>query len=472
MTPAETLHCDQAIFTSVRGPMGEGYRIIAASRGLRSDEKQAITRLSPSHEALCWQPAGDADEVSQYAAAFYPLPTGRLCVAYSCYAGAEHTARGGHRVYTHNVVFDEQEFPRCSFNPFHVLRAMTAEGLTVPKLTPGAVLPEVLLPVNTKVAPRTASFTASLDAPHRRYVLQRLFDEHTLIVPVQDGWLESTEVLLMGVPGPMRARLSFGAGLRFSLGRCHRLHLFCDEKGAARSRIAGQPVEYVDGTVTPPVGSVSEWLAFVDRHWSRTDCNVLARRTSRPFTDLTHASRERIGKLYNAIDATPLTASLDLLSLAADHIRARSADVEDEIRRELLAETQRTLQERLTTIRWHDTQPFWPRLVVFWRQTDAAFAQPLIEAALRSLVKEDPLTTAEAAIDVASCLPSAVDRVRHERLIDEVLTRLAAYLPADADHERLAKLCSRWQSVRPGHPALRKLVERGSAAQTAGPTSR
>ena len=472
MTPAETIHCDQAIFTSVRGPMGEGYRIIAASRGLRSEEKQAITRMSPSHEALCWQPTGGADEALQYAVAYYPLPTGRLCVAYSCYAGAEHTARGGHRVYTHNVIFDELDFPWCGFNPFHVLRAMAAEGLTVPKLTPGAVLPEVLLPINTNVAPRTASFIASLDSPHRRYVLQRLFDEHTLIVPVQDGWLESAEVLLMGVPGPMRARVSFGAGLRFSLGRCHRLHLFCDEKGAARSRIAGQPVEYLDGTVTPPDGSASEWLVFVDRHWSRADCTVLARRTSRPFTDLTHAARERIGKLYNAIDAAPLTASLDLLSLAADHIRARSADVEDEIRRELLAETQRILHERLTNIRWQDAQPFWPRLVAFWRQTDAAFAQPLIEAALRSLVKEDPLTIAETAIDVASNLPSAIDRDRHERLIDEVLTRVAAHLPADADHKRLAKLCSRWQSVRPGHPALRRLVERGSAAQTAGPTSR
>jgi hypothetical protein len=472
MTPAETIHCDQAIFTSVRGPMGEGYRIIAASRGLRSEEKQAITRLSPSHEALCWQPASGGDETPRYAVAFYSLPAGRLCVAYSCYAGAEHTARGGHRVYTHNVIFDEQEFPRCGFNPFHVLRAMVAEGLTVPKLTPGAVLPELLLPINTNVAPRTASLTVSLDSPHRRYVLQRLFDEHTLIVPVQDGWLESTEVLLMGIPGPMRARVSFGAGLRFSLGRCHRLHLFCDEKGAARSRIAGQPVEYLDGTVTPPDGSVSAWLAFVDRHWSRSDCAVLARRTSRPFTDLTPAARDRIGKLYNAMDAVPLTASLDLLSLAADHIRARSADVEDEIRRELLAETQRTLQERLTNIRWHDAHPLWSRLVAFWRQTDVAFAQPLIEAALRSLVKEDPLTAAEAAIDVASCLPSTVDRDRHERLVDEVLTRVAAHLPADADPERLAKLCSRWQFVRPGHPTLRKLVERGSTAQTAGPTSR
>lgn len=472
MTPAVTLQCDQAIFTSIRGPMGEGYRIIAASRGLRPEEKQAITRLSPSHEALCWKPAGGGDDATRYAAAFYTLPTSRLCVAFSRYAGAEHTARGGHRVYTHNVVFDEQDFPQCGFNPFHVVRAMATAGLTVPRLTHGAVLPEVSLPINTNVAPRKAPFTASFDSPHRRYILQRLLDEQALIVPVQDGWLESTEALLMGVPGPMRAKISFGAGLRFSLGRRHRLHLLCDKNGAARSRIAGQPVEYLDRTVIPQDGMTSAWIAFVDRHWIRADCAGLAHRTSRPFTDLTHAGRERIGSLYNTIDAIPLTASLDLLSLAAEHIRVSSAGVEDEIRMELVVETQRILQERLTNIRWHDAQPLWPRLVVYWRQTDTVFAQPLIEAVVRSLLKEDPLTAAEAALEVAAHLPSAIDRDRNERLIDEVLNRVVSHMPMDAEPDRLARLCTRWQSIRPAHPALRKLVERCSPAPTASPASR
>ena len=83
-----TLTCDQAIFTSIRTPMGEGYRIIAASRGLRPEEKQAITRSSPSHDSLCW-PAdkGTEETENRYGAAFYPLPTGRFCVALSCYGG-------------------------------------------------------------------------------------------------------------------------------------------------------------------------------------------------------------------------------------------------------------------------------------------------------------------------------------------------------------------------------------------------
>ena len=54
---ATLLTCDQAIFTSIRTPMGEGYRVIAASRGVRPNEKQSITRNSPSHDSLCVAPS-------------------------------------------------------------------------------------------------------------------------------------------------------------------------------------------------------------------------------------------------------------------------------------------------------------------------------------------------------------------------------------------------------------------------------
>ena len=108
-----TLTCDHAIFTSIRTPMGEGYRIVSASRGLRGDEKQAITRFSPSHEGLCIAEKPTTDVAGAEGVAFYPLPSGRLCVAASCRAGAEHTGRGGQRVYTYNVVFDTEDFSRC-----------------------------------------------------------------------------------------------------------------------------------------------------------------------------------------------------------------------------------------------------------------------------------------------------------------------------------------------------------------------
>ena len=97
-----TVHADQVIFTSIRSPTGEGYRIGAASPGVRSDEKRMIMQRSPSHASLC------DESPTAVACSFYRLSTGRHCVASSRYAGVEHTGRGGQRVYTHLVLLDDE----------------------------------------------------------------------------------------------------------------------------------------------------------------------------------------------------------------------------------------------------------------------------------------------------------------------------------------------------------------------------
>ncbi len=86
---------DQAVFTSVRSPTGEGYRLVAASAGVRAEEKVEITRRSPSHDNLCGSGAGAVGLSS------YLLSSGRHCVGYVCHAGCEHTA-GGHGQYYDN----------------------------------------------------------------------------------------------------------------------------------------------------------------------------------------------------------------------------------------------------------------------------------------------------------------------------------------------------------------------------------
>ena len=209
--------------------MGEGYRIIAASRGLKPAEKQTITRLSPSHDALCRLPesptqrgvrgagsgflacaprtagqtlsesAGDRTDEIRMAAAFYVLPTGRLCAAYTCHAGAEHTGRGGQRVYTHNAIFNADEFALCGYNPCNVFRAMHAAGLTTPQLTPTQTLPEIQLRVEQ--GSPLQGFDA-LTPDMMPFILQALLNEQCMIVNTIDGWLDSAEALLISLPGP------------------------------------------------------------------------------------------------------------------------------------------------------------------------------------------------------------------------------------------------------------------------------
>jgi hypothetical protein len=536
-TTANTVTCDQAIFTSVRGPMGEGYRIIAASRGLKPEEKQTITRFSPSHDALC-RPAGAADGAnlgagtrqephvgahrhatlaaavatrpriqrpsdalipraqlsppadpvpgeengSICAVSFYALPTGRLCVAYSRNAGAEHTGRGGQRVYTISVVMAANRFADFGFDPFQVVRAMEDAGLTEPQLKPSNALPEVEL----QSPPHRTTAIHDVTVRHRHTpILAALLGNEGVVVNVGGGWLQSAEALMLSLPAPMRAAVGFSAGLRFSTGRAHRLQLLADENHTAKTRCAGQPMRYVDieshanGSEDLPAADPAEtpcpaWLAFVDRHWRTGNLAGLARRTSRPFTDVTAPAIERIGRMYNHIDAFPQAATPEVLTTAADHLQAATGGVEDEIRSELVACAQDELSKRYQAGPWSEIAPDWPRLVQLWRASahGASFVEPLIARAVRRGLADAPLDTAEATLLITDNPPATADLTAHEVLLGEVVRRLAEWIAAKRQavglpeqhpgpelHQRARCLSARWQSVGPRSPAFRTALD-------------
>ncbi len=461
-----TISCDQAIFTSVRGPMGEGYRIIAASRGLKSDEKRSITRCSPSHDALC-VPEGETSDGDAIGSAFYVLPTGRLCVAFSFHAGGEHTGRGGQRVYTHNVVFAESEFARIAYNPFAVVRAMQSAGLETPQLTPGATLPTIELPIDPASSPSFKPNNISLLLSLGRCtVLRHLMECRTVALQLPRAWTEWCEALLLGIPGPMRAKFSFGAGLRFSVGRGHSIQVFSDTRKTAAARSSAQGMCFVDGGTSDAVPE-SAWFAFVDRHWSGGELNELRRRTSRPFADCSPESRERIGRLYSATDAIPQTDSAQIITHMTRALVELGQDVEREIRLELCDAAKRTLLDRMASARWTSVQPLWNPLLSLWRRgkeaTELAFS--IIAQALRSAAKDDPLSTAEAALDLTQNAPASPSDSSLEALFQEMLTKLASEITTLAEdaHPRLSQIVRRWEALRPTCPAVARLVEQCAA---------
>lgn len=492
-----TLTCDQAIFTSVRTPMGEGYRIIAASRGLRAEEKQTITRSSPSHDSLCWLSDEAADT---WGVAFYPLPSERLCVGLSYFAGAEHTGRGGQRVYTHNIVFDKDDFPKCAYNPFTVVRAMIKAELTSPQLKPPAILPELELSINDAMLETTGQGAAPDDpsvpvdqaspslAPDLRgalsaawcgHVLSALMDERSLIVNLTGGWTDTAETLFMGLPGPMRTDVSFSAGLRFSVGRCYRLALLHDDHGVTKSRITGRPLEYVDPAAKDkPDTPALAWLSFVQRHWGKGDMANLARRTSLAFPDFSLAGCERVGRLYNRIDALPQTDTAELLSAVAEDLGIPEREVETDILAELLVEAQRMLADRLGKMAWDEVRPHWPTLCTLTRKSTEArlFVQPLIEQAVLVATREHPLVGAQAALDLPPSAPASPTwpgttepKVGPGMVADGALTSVAEWAEGatDANLEKhrskepdLDDLVAKWRSARPQCPIVQRIHQR------------
>lgn len=468
-----SLVCDQAIFTSIRTPTGEGYRIIAASRGLRPDEKQKITRSSPSHDSLCAPPAGDKDgSPGPHGAAFYPLPSARICVAFSCYAGAEHTGRGGQRVYTHNVVLAPEELARCGWNPFALLRAMGEAGVATPQLKPPTVLPELTLALPDGIGQANhLTLNPALSTPWRCCILDGLLDGGSFVVNLTDGWIESGEVLFMGLPAPLRSNMSFSGGLRFSIGRSHRLSLLRDDQGITKSRVAGKPLRYIDPASMPqPETPRSGWVSFVERHWGRQDLAKLAQRTSQDFRDTTPTGCERIGRLYDAIDRAADIKTPALLALASEHLNEPNDDVVANLAAELAVTVQAELLARFPKLSWDEVHRYWHALCDIWRASEEGyrFAQPLIDRALAVAAEHGSVFAAEAALELARSAPAHADATTMSALFDRVLTRAAESAPLDShrDRDTLRRLFEQWRRVRPQCPIVARFGERLHAVTT------
>jgi hypothetical protein len=401
-------------------------------------------------------------------AAFYALPGGRYCVALSRHAGAEHTGRGGQRVYTHNLILSDKDLAKCGFNPFAVIRAMEKAPIELPKVASGTAIPAFELTIDDAVVARpggAVGHTISSDA--RSAALDLFLDGKPLVVDVAGDWISWAEALILAAPVPLRLELSFAAGIKFSTGRGHTLHLIRDEKNAAQGRVSAQGIAFI-GSKTAAAAAHSQWASMVERHWSAGDLRGLARRTSRFYEDCSMAARERLAELFNHIDLLSKTESGAILDLVFRTLNAPNTGGEGEVRRELRDAAQQQLKSRFANSVWQQSKPLWPRLVEFWRNggAAAAFVQPLVGEALMAAARSEPVAAAEMAISVAQA-PGGADRNTHEMLLQQFFTRLTvahASLPSDAI-DRLAAIMQRWRTVRPTCPAVAQLCERPAPAQ-------
>ncbi|MFQ5495248.1 MAG: hypothetical protein ACE5EX_07680, partial [Phycisphaerae bacterium] len=433
-------------------------------------EKRTITRYSPSQNALCH--AGSAAEDATPpapGAAFYPLPSGRLCVAVSCSAGSEPTGRGGQRVYTHNVVFDREAFARCHYNPFAVVRAMAEAGLTRPELTPPPVLDELELNLSDQAMTTPNDETASMLSPAWCcHLLDGLLAGRSMVVHLAATWMHVAETVLMGVPGPRRIELSFGAGLRFSVGRCHRLSILRDDGGKCRMRIAGKPVQYIDATRDEPAPApASSWFAFVQRLWRQGDLTRLGRRTSLPFGDASDAALERIGRLYNDTDAIPDTPVAGLLATVAERVRHPREDIEADIAAEFIVRAQQDLLVRLEGVTGTDARKHWNTLCEVSRESveGRLFAQPLLETMLAAARSDHPLVALEMALKLVRSSSQPHAECDHQTLLDALLAEVAEWADSAKDDEldALPRLVERWRDLRPSCAIVDRLHRRCEA---------
>ncbi|MFH0982964.1 MAG: hypothetical protein V2A79_15700 [Planctomycetota bacterium] len=391
---------DQAVFTSVRTPMSEGYRLIAASAGLTAAEKTEIAKRSPSHDGLC----GSDDRAT--AVAFYKLPGGRLCVALSRTAGLEPSGRGGLRVYTWAFVFDSSSFDAFAYDPFNVLRAAEACGLGAPELKPEETLPVVQLSTNRSPGMNeTAAAISGVGVDWLSYVLQAAYQGQRVILAGEEDARGVIEAALLGLPRSMRQDVSFACGLKFSIGRGFTLIGVTGDMTATERIIRGHPLTLVrpQAAAPPPPYDRSEWPRMVAEYWTEAAYEELQEFTGQEFPDCTLSALERIAALRKDTSRASVAGPAELLALAErrlTHVRT------DPLERRLLADLLGTIRLRLEQVWTGATEveltAAWPTLVACAAKSPQAFrfAVPLIGSILRRLAATAPTTALERALDV------------------------------------------------------------------------
>jgi len=249
--------------------MGQGYRLIAASAGVRAEERIEITQRSPSHDSLC---DGSPEAVGLLS---YPLADGRHCVACCLHAGVEHTARGGLRVYTHILILDAADFAALDADPVPIHDALLAylrkEG---PMLKSPPALPPLTLSIPVPAEPAepadaesTGPESATVEkgvrtllcaapfGPSRQKGPAPFFLPETL-APIVADLQNDRPVIVIGVADPrsflgtlwpllppdVRQRLSVSAGLKYAPTRRVQLTILPGDIPELRRLIAGQDV--------------------------------------------------------------------------------------------------------------------------------------------------------------------------------------------------------------------------------------
>ncbi len=467
-----TVCCDQAIFTSLPSCMGSGYRIVAASRGLRPAQRQEITSRSPSHGGLC------DESPTAMAVTYYPLSDGRFGIAHTCTAGVEHTGRGGQTVYTRVVVVPSDGFALFADNPFNVVRAMERSGVTAADLKPTAVLPQLELSPLTRdaadVTERTLRPPGSAEVAAWRAQLLRvlagLMDGEALVVALDHAGLALAEALIMALPARLRRSISFSTGLRFSSARATKLNCVCGDLARTRELLRGHPVVWLDLRATPqdsqaakgptnrdpltpadspprrqgtptasssrsgtqPAATPNAWLQIVDRRWSQGRCADILTLTQRNFGDASPAVCDRVGRIcldLDALAAADLGGTIELLRRYIAVVG--ETDVEFELVENLLLTGQRRLSEQVMTAPPHEAIETHGESVVNLALDSpeaAALLMPACARLLRRTCAHDIVLAAHwGAAVAANAIPRQISAA--PEALSDILSAVLAALP-------------------------------------------
>lgn len=323
----DTVVCDQAVFTSARSATGEGYRVIAASPGLQAVEKVEITRRSPSHGGLC-----DEDDQA-VALEAYALPSKRYCVAYCCYAGCEHTARGGQRVYTHAVLLDRQAWRRFQANPVAVHAALAGHvESTGPVLKPANRLDKIALPAPRAVTDLPGTFDAAGSSGDMLEcalaTAADLMAGRSLVLLNAWSPFRLLEKIVLSLPLEIRETLDASVGVRFSPARRMRLVIGSEPEAELQRRIGSLNVQLQPVGQAPRAHSQTPfegWERLLRRWWREGRRQDIQHLTAELCKGVACDALDRIATICEDIDALAALPAPEIQKLLYRYTTTRPA---------------------------------------------------------------------------------------------------------------------------------------------------
>jgi hypothetical protein len=320
---ARVMHAEQAVFTSIRSPMGEGYRIVAASRGISPDEKREIVPGAPSHGSLC-----DSSPRATGLASF-ALSSGRQCVFLSRNGGTEHTGRGGCRVLTWVLVLEPEVFRRFRCDPFRVEAAVLREtGGELPETSPARMEPILLRAENDRWAAhadRVGIPPPKDDLEQVTQVLSAMLAQRRTLVVGAPSPRAILRLVLGATPAARRQRLSVSYGLKFSPARRYEFVLADASPSEIERIVRDREIDVIRWeSRSPPVRSpFRTWLRFVRQRWEAGRIGEVDRLSAELTEDCSPMLLERIARLCEDLERVPTADQSLLRELARRHLNAR-----------------------------------------------------------------------------------------------------------------------------------------------------
>lgn len=113
---------EQAVFTSSKTNRGQGYQVVAKSRGVSDHLLVALTRWSPSHASL------QSNDVTAESTNYHPLSSDIVAVSRTMYGLKEFSGRGGLQVVTIAIILKRSQLAGYENNCFRLARVARSLG--------------------------------------------------------------------------------------------------------------------------------------------------------------------------------------------------------------------------------------------------------------------------------------------------------------------------------------------------------